>query len=76
MKTAKNNLLWAVSLIMLGAAAAMQFGLRLAGVPLPDALARLFGAVSLPALFLLSFATARRLRGRASEEGGHWNGDQ
>lgn len=76
MKTAKNNLLWAVSLIMLGAAAAVQFGLRLAGVPLPDALARLLGIVCLAALPVLAFTTVRRLRGRASEEGGHRNGDQ
>lgn len=76
MKTAKNNLLWAVSLIVLGAAVLIQFGLRLAGVVLPDAAARLFGVVFLLALPLLSFTTVRRLWGRASEERGHRNGDQ
>lgn len=75
MKTGSNNVLWAVSLIVLGAAAAVQFGLRLAGVPLPDALARLLGIVCLAALPVLAFTTVRKLR-TGKKEGGRRNGGQ
>lgn len=75
MKTGSNNVLWAVSLIVLGAAAAVQFGLRLAGVPLPDALARLLGIVCLAALPVLAFTTVRKLR-TGKKEGGRQNGGQ
>lgn len=74
MKTGSNNVLWAVSLIVLGAAA-VQFGLRLAGVPLPDALARPLGIVCLAALPVLAFTTVRKLR-TGKKEGGRRNGGQ
>lgn len=77
MKTRKIDVVWSVSLIVLGLAVLMQFGLRIAGVALPDAAVRWFGAVYLLALPVLSFTTVRKLYGKAAkEEGGRQNGDQ
>lgn len=62
MNKKRNDLLWAVSMIVIGAACLAHFGLRLAGVTLPDTAVRLLGALYLAALPVLAYTTVMKLK--------------
>lgn len=64
METKRNNILWAVSLIVIGTASLLLIGTQIAGAGLPDAVTRLLGVVDLAALALLGFTSVRKLRNR------------
>lgn len=78
MKRGKNRTLWAASLMVLGIADLAQFGLRMAGIQLPDAAVRLLGALYLIALPVLGFTTARGLMtgDTGHKERSNGNGDK
>lgn len=64
METKRNNILWAVSLIVIGVASLLLFGTQTAGAGLPDAVTRLLGVLDLAALAVLGFTSVRKLRNR------------
>ena len=51
--------LWAVSLIVMGGAAVLLAGSRIAGAGLPDAAVRTLGVIDLIALPVFAFASVR-----------------
>lgn len=57
-----NNILWGVSLMVIGAATLLLIGSRMAGVELPDLAVRVLGVIELAALPVLAYTTVRKLK--------------
>lgn len=58
----KIDLIWAVSLIIIGAATLVLAGSNIAGMELPDAAVRICGAVDLLALPALAYSALWKVR--------------
>lgn len=61
-KLKRNNILWGVSLMVIGAATLLLIGSRVAGVTLPDLAVRGLGVIELAALPVLAYTTVRKLK--------------
>ena len=58
----KNELLWSISLIMIGLATLILAGANIAGVDLPDYITRILGIIDLIALPVLVYSTVKKVR--------------
>lgn len=56
------DLLWAASLMVIGAVTILVLGLRMAAVPLPDLAVRGLGVIELAALPVLAYTTVVKLK--------------
>ena len=65
------NLLWGLSLAVIGVGTLVLSVSSLAGFALPDAAVRLIGILNLIALPVMAFATVKKLRKRAEGAGAH-----
>ena len=65
MSAKKTNVLWAVSLVVIGIATIFLAGLKFIDILLPDVVVRILGFAELIGLFLLSFSTAKKLQNKA-----------
>ena len=61
MKT-RNDLLWSISLFVIGIATIILAGLKIVGVELPDVLIRIIGIVDLISLPVLSYTTVIKVK--------------
>lgn len=58
----KIDLVWSVSLMLIGVATVILAGANVVGIELPDAVSRLAGAVELCALPLMAWSTVKKVR--------------
>lgn len=65
MSKKKTNILWAISLILIGIAAIMLAGIKFMNLYLPDILIRILGFADIIGLSLLFFSTAKKLQYKA-----------
>lgn len=65
MSTKRTNVLWAISLFLIGAATILLTGSVLLNTKLPDFVIRILGFSELIGLFLLLFSTVKKLQTRA-----------
>lgn len=61
MKSKKINLLWAISLIVIGITAAILAGADISGFELSDTVIRIIGILDLAARPVLTFSTVKKL---------------
>lgn len=61
MKT-KNDLIWGISLIVIGIATLVLAGSNIIGLTLPDAVVRIFGIIDLIALPFLAYTTVKKAK--------------
>lgn len=62
MSAKRTNVLWAISLFLIGVATTLLTGSVLLNTRLPDFVIRISGFAELIGLFLLAFATAKKLQ--------------
>ena len=60
MKT--NNIVWSISLIVIGIATFILAGTSIAGIDLPDVAVRILGIADLVALLILAYSTIRKIK--------------
>lgn len=60
-----NDILWAVSLLVIGLATVILAVTQIAGAELPDTVRRILGIIDLLALPVLAFTTVRKVKGKA-----------
>lgn len=60
MKT--NNLVWSISLIVIGIATLILAGASIVGIDLPDVAVRILGIADLVALPILAYSTIRKIK--------------
>lgn len=60
MKT-KNDLMWSISLMVIGITAIILNGSNVIGIELPDVMARIVGAIGLVALLFLVYSSIKKL---------------
>lgn len=65
MSAKKTNVLWAVSLVVIGIATILLTGLKITNILLPDIAVRILGFAELIGLSLLFFSTAKKLQNKA-----------
>lgn len=58
----KNDLVWGISLIIIGAATVVLAGSNVIGLKLPDIAVRIIGIVDLVALPVLAYTSVRKVR--------------
>ena len=58
----KNNLVWSISLILIGLATIILAGSNIVGIELPDAAVRILGIVDLIALPFLAYSTVKKVK--------------
>lgn len=58
----KNDLVWGISLIIIGAATIILAGSNVIGLKLPDIAVRIIGIVDLVALPVLAYTSVRKVR--------------
>lgn len=58
----KIDLLWSISLIMIGIATVILAGSNIIGIELPDIIVRILGIVDLIVLPLLVFTTVKKVK--------------
>ena len=64
----RNDLLWSLSLLVIGIATVILVGSNIIGIALPDIAVRITGVIDLIALPVLSYTTVKRIRkGKESE---------
>lgn len=61
MKT-KNDLVWSISLMIIGIATFILAGSNIIGIELPDIVIRIIGTIDLIALPFLAYTTVKKLR--------------
>ena len=66
-QTRLMNVLWSISLIVIGVGTFVISAASIAGIDLPDILVRVLGIADLIALPVLVFATVKKMRLRAAE---------
>lgn len=58
----KNDLIWSISLIVIGIATFIMAGSNVIGFKLPDILVRVLGIVDLIALPFLAYSTVKKVK--------------
>ena len=58
----RNDLLWSLSLLVIGIATVILAGSNIIGIALPDIAVRLTGVIDLIALPVLAYTTVKRIR--------------
>lgn len=58
----KNDLLWAVSLVIVGIATVILVGSNIIGLMLPDVTVRVIGIIDLAALPFVAFSTVKKVK--------------
>lgn len=58
----KNDLVWGISLIIIGVATVVLAGSNVIGLKLPDIAVRIIGIVDLVALPVLAYTSVRKVR--------------
>jgi hypothetical protein len=58
----KNDLVWSISLILIGLVTIILAGSNIVGIELPDAAVRILGIVDLIALPFLAYSTVKKVK--------------
>ena len=58
----KNNIVWSISLIVIGIATFILAGASVVGIDLPDVAVRILGIADLVALPILAYSTIRKIK--------------
>lgn len=61
MKT-KNDLMWSISLVIIGIATIILSGSNIIGIDLPDVVVRIIGIIDLMALPVLAYTTVKKVK--------------
>lgn len=64
MDSKKINIMWSVSLIIIGVATIILAGANIIGIDLPDIAARILGVLDLVSLPVLAFSTVKKAQGK------------
>ena len=58
----RNNLLWSLSLLVIGIATVILAGSNIIGIELPDTAVRIIGVIDLIALPVLAYTTVKKIK--------------
>ncbi len=58
----KNDLVWCLSLVLIGVATVILAGSNIVGIDLPDTTVRILGIVDLIALPFLAYSTVKKVK--------------
>ena len=58
----RNDLLWSISLLVIGLAAIILNGLNIIGIDVPDIVVRIIGVIDLLALPVLAYTTVKKFK--------------
>ncbi len=58
----KNDLVWSISLVLIGIATFILAGANVVGIELPDVAVRILGIVDLIALPFLAYSTVKKVK--------------
>ena len=58
----RNNLLWSISLLIIGIATIILIGLNIIGIDVPDIVVRIIGVIDLLALPVLAYTTVKKFK--------------
>lgn len=58
----KNDLLWSLSLIVIGSATIILSGLKFLEIDLPDMVVRIIGVIELMAIPVLAYTTVKKVK--------------
>ena len=58
----RNDLLWSISLLVIGLAAIILTGLNIIGIDVPDIVVRIIGVIDLLALPVLAYTTVKKIK--------------
>ena len=58
----RNDLLWSISLLVIGLAAIILTGLNIIGIDVPDIVVRIIGVIDLLALPVLVYTTVKKFK--------------
>lgn len=64
MDSKKINIMWSVSLIIIGVATIILAGANIIGIDLPDIAARILGVLDLASLPVLAFSTVKKAKNK------------
>lgn len=64
MDSKKINIMWSVSLIIIGVATIILAGANIIGIELPDIAARILGVLDLVSLPVLAFSTVKKVQNK------------
>lgn len=64
MDSKKINIMWSVSLIIIGVATIILAGANIIGIELPDIAARILGVLDLVSLPVLAFSTVKKAKSK------------
>lgn len=64
MDSTKINIIWAISLIVIGIATIILVGANVVAIELPDILVRVLGVIDLVSLPVLAFSTVKKAKSR------------
>lgn len=58
----RNDLLWSISLLVIGLATIILTGLNISGIDVPDIVVRIIGVIDLLALPVLAYTTVKKFK--------------
>ena len=58
----RNDLLWSISLLVIGLATIILTGLNIIGIDVPDIVVRIIGVIDLLALPVLAYTTVKKFK--------------
>ena len=58
----RNDLLWSISLLIIGIATIILIGLNIIGIDVPDIVVRIIGVIDLLALPVLAYTTVKKFK--------------
>ena len=58
----RNDLLWSISLLIIGIATIILTGLNIIGIDVPDIVVRIIGVIDLLALPVLAYTTVKKFK--------------
>ena len=58
----RNDLLWSISLLIIGLATIILTGLNIIGIDVPDIVVRIIGVIDLLALPVLAYTTVKKFK--------------
>ncbi|MCI7522044.1 hypothetical protein [Roseburia hominis] len=58
----RNDLLWSISLLVIGLATIILTGLNISGIDVPDIVVRIIGVTDLLALPVLAYTTVKKIK--------------
>lgn len=64
MDSKKINVIWTISLIVIGISTMVLIGANIIGIELPDIIVRVSGVIVLVALPVLAFSTVKKVKNR------------